>query len=124
MSLQTKTLHQLRSIAQGYGIGDIFAKTETQLRQEIELKQVEQLPKPEIVIPQPEYDARLMTRPPAKRSDKDLIQEGLKEYIARGLRLTFPDEETWQMQYSKKIDTGTIRMPLRHVLNCAAKLIA
>lgn len=119
-----KDLHKLRSIAQGYNIPDIFAKTENQLRQEIELKQIEHLPKQKEVIPHNPYDARLMTRPPAKKSNRDSILELLQEHIRRGLHVDFPDEETWEMRYAKKIDTGNIRIPLRTILQCANKVMA
>jgi hypothetical protein len=121
-ALAAKSLTQLRSIAQGYQIADIFQKTNVQLIQEIELKQKQMLPKPEVVIPKPEYDARLMTKPPAKSSDQDAISDLLKTHVASGLHLSF-DEERWYMKHGKKTDEGTLRMPLRTVLNCADRIL-
>lgn len=120
--LETKSLHQLRQIAQGYGIADIFAKTDTQLRQAIGLKQQEMQPKatPEPVkIP---YDARLMTRPPSKICTPETLRELLDTHIKQGLHITFTDEE-WFMSCGKKTDTGTLRQPLRNVLECANRLL-
>lgn len=120
--LRKKTIHQLRAIAQGYGIPDIFSKTDIQLIQAIELKQGEMVPDKLPPIPPPEYDARLMLKPPAKKSSQRDIQELLAPHVARGLHLSF-DEERWYMKYDKRTDEGTLRMPLRVVLGCANKVI-
>lgn len=116
--LRKKSITDLRAIAQGYGIPDIFKKTDIQLIQAIELKQKDMTPEPEASIPQPQYDARLMDKPPAKKSDRQLIRELLQNHLNAGLHLSFTDEE-WHMKHGKKSDSGTIRMPLRTVLNCA-----
>ncbi len=121
--LQGKSLTELRGIAQGYGIVDVFKQTENELRQSISLKQQEMQPKPKIEIPKPEYDARLMTKPPSKKSDQELALEMLAPYIARGLHLTFPTPEEWHMRMGKKEDTGTVRMPLRTLLSCADRMM-
>jgi len=121
--MQGKSLHELRAIAQGYGISDIFSKTDIQLRQDISLKQAEMQPKPEIVIPKPEYDARLMTRPPSKKSDRELAEEMLAPYVARGLTVTYPTPEEWHMRMGKKEDTGTLRMPIATLLACAERMV-
>ncbi len=121
--LQDKSIHELRQIAQGHGIGEIFSMDMIQLRQAIEQKQIEMLPKPEIVVPRPEYDASLMTKPPSKKTDQAEMEKLLQAHIARGLVLTFPDQENWQMQFGKVTDSGTMRMPSRVVLNCAEKVM-
>jgi hypothetical protein len=120
--LEQKSLHQLRQIAQGYGIPDIFAKTDVQLRQLIGLKQQEMQPKP---TPEPvkiPYDARLMTRPPSKICTPETLRELLDTHIKQGLHITFTDEE-WSMVWGKRTDSGTMRQPLRNVLECANRLI-
>lgn len=121
--LRDKSLHELRAIAQGYGIEDLFSKDAKQLTQDIELKQVAMIPEPAIVIPRPEYDARLMTKPPAKHSNVDDLMDLLKPYIERGMRFKLVDEETWEMACGKVTDTGSLRMPLRVILGCAAKVM-
>jgi len=54
--LDGKSLTELRQIAQGYGVSDLFQKTDIQLKQAISLKQKEMQPKPEIVIPKPKEE--------------------------------------------------------------------
>ncbi len=117
-SLREKSLHQLRGIAQSYGIGDIFSKDAKQLAQAIEFHQQELIPDVVIDIPKPEYDARLMTKPPSRRSDEESIRELLAQHVDQGLHLSF-DHERWYMKFGKKTDEGTVRMPLRTVLSCA-----
>lgn len=117
--LKQKSLTELRGIAQSFGISDIFSKTNIQLAQEIELKQQKLIPPVAPPIPKPEYDARLMTRPPSKTSNQDDIIALLKDHISRGLHVTFPEPDKWEMRFGNKNDSGTTRMPLRTILNCA-----
>lgn len=122
--LLNKSLVELRGIAQSYNIPDIFQKTPIQLIQEIELKQEAAIPVPQVEVPKPEYDARLMTKPPSKKSVREEADALLAPYIARGLRFTVDEnEERWQMVHGKKTDEGTMRMPLRTLLYCARKIM-
>lgn len=124
MSLKNKTIHEIRAIAQGFGIPDLFSKDKDQLLQAISLKQDAMIPEPPIHIPAPQYDARLMTKPPSKKSAQEEVMELLAPHLANGLRIEFDGEEQWSMGFGKKTDAGTLRMPLRHVLMCANKLMA
>ena len=121
--LRAKSLHQLRAIAQGYGVPDIFAKDMNQLIQAIELKQIDMVPDVAPPIPRPEYDARLMSKPPSKSSNQSDILALLEPHIQRGLHITFPELERWHMRHGKKEDTGTTRMPLRVVMDCADRIM-
>ena len=121
-ALETKSLTQLRAIAQSFGVSDIFSKSDNQLRQDIQLKQQDLQPKPVVTIAQPPYDARLMTRAPSKRATREEIEEALKEHIALGLKLSFT-EENWKMSFGAKTDMGTIRMPIRTAIYCANQLL-
>ncbi len=123
--LRKKSIHDLRQIAQSFGIPNIFSKDAVQLSQAIDLRQ-EAMSKPKLPErpPKPEYDARLMTKPPAKMSHKDAILDLLQVHISQGLRVDFPDPERWEMAYGKKTDCGNMRMPLRVLLSCAEKIMA
>lgn len=121
--LLKKSLHELRSIAQGYGVTDVFSKTDNELRQAISLKQQEMAPKPVIEPVKPEYDARLMKRPPAKLCTQESLSSLLAPHIERGMHLTFPSPEEWHMRWGKREDTGTMRQPPRNVLECANRLM-
>jgi hypothetical protein len=113
---------ELRGIAQSFSVADIFSMDKPHLIQAIEAKQLGMMPKPEVVIEKPAYDARLMTRPPSRLSDADAITALLSEHIARGLKLSF-SEEQWFMSCGKVTDQGTLRMPLRTVMQCANKVM-
>jgi len=123
MTLRDKSLTQLRGIAQSFGVQDIFSKTDIQLIQAIELKQKKLLPEKQTETPKPEYDARLMTKPPSKKSSKDEAFELLQPFIERGMKFTW-DDEHWHMQHGKREDTGSVRIPLRILLKCAEKIMA
>lgn len=123
MSLHKKSLTDLRAIAQSYSIPDIFKKTDIQLIQAIELKQQAIVPSAKIAIPRPEYDARLMDKPPAKSGTRHSVEELLSAHVKAGLHLSFTEEQ-WEMRHGKKSDSGTLRMPLRVILQCAERVMA
>ena len=123
MSLSTKSLTELRGIAQMVGVADIFSLSRAHLLQAIELKQSAIAPMPVVELPeQPMYDARLMSMPPAEISEREEIEELLEPYVARGLRIKF-DDERWYMAIGAKTDEGTLRMPLRVVLRKAQEIM-
>jgi len=124
-SIQSKSITELRAIAQGYGVDDIFKKDQTQLLDAIRQKQTNMQPEPEIVIPKPEYDARLMSRPPAKNINNDWALELMQPYIARGLTFSIDENgERWSMKCGKKNDEGTMRMKPMTLLQCADRVIS
>lgn len=121
--LDHMSIHQLRAIAQSFGVPDVFKLDTNQLIQAIHLKQetlVTPAPQP---VPRPEYDARLMWKVPSQTCTQEEATEVLQGHMERGLHVTFPDPDRWHMQYGKKEDTGTLRMPLRTLLNCADKML-
>lgn len=111
-------------MAQAFDVADIFEKDAAHLAQEIELKRnIEVFPKL-LIPPKPVYDARLMTKPPSKRSSAEEIVELLAPHIQLGLKLEFDENaERWLMRCGKKSDEGTMRMPLRTILSCAENLM-
>lgn len=122
--LNEKTLTELRTIAQGLGVGDIFSKSPNQLIQDIELKHKELIPQPKIPAPPlAPYDARLMTAQPGAMCDKESLMELLEPYIKRGLKVEIGDEN-WKFSFGKKNDMGTLRMPLRTALKKAAEVLS
>ena len=123
MSLVSKSLIELRGIAQSLDVPDVFKKDQTQLIQAIEMKQKALMPEPKVEVPLPAYDARLMTKPPSKKTTEEEITELLQPYIARGLHVKFSDEQ-WFMTFGRKSDEGTLRMPMRIVLRCAERIMA
>ncbi len=120
--LRDESIHKLRGMAQAFGITDIFEKDAIHLAQEIELKQQKLVPPPIALPPRPEYDARLMTKPPSKQSTPMAITTLLEPHIKMGLKLRF-DNEHWFMASGIKNDTGTLRMGLRHILDAAERVM-
>lgn len=121
--LRTKSLTELRGIAQSFGIDAIFSKDQNQLIQDIELKQGGMVPQSIPLPPKPEYDARLMSKPPSRTSSQNEVEMLLMFHVKRGLILTFPEPETWAMAFEKRTDTGTLRQPLRNILTCADRIM-
>lgn len=120
--LNNKSIHELRGMAAAYGVPDVFQKDAKQLIQAIELKQTDLIAPIIPLPPRPEYDARLMTKIPSKRSNVAEIEEILAPLVKQGMHLRF-DEESWYVSHGKKNDCGSIRIPLRHVLYAAEKVM-
>ena len=120
--LLKKSVHDLRIMAQAFGVTDIFEKDHKQLAQDIELKQQNTFtPKVELP-PRPAYDGRLMTSTPSETSSPLELTELLEPHIALGLNLSFQDEH-WFMRFGKREDSGTLRQPLRNILTCAENVM-
>jgi len=111
--LLSKSLTELRGIAQSFGVSDIFKKDQLQLVQAIEMKQQSLAPVPKIEIPK--------TNAPDPESVEEIEQQ-LKPYIDRGLRVRFSDTQ-WFMSCGSKNDEGTLSMPMRQILKCADEVI-
>lgn len=118
----SKSVTDLRQIALSFGIKDVFSKPRHILVQEIEQKQIEKVTPPLPDIPKPEYDSRLRNKPPSFKSDEKKIEEILEPHKKLGLKISY-DEEHWYMRFKDRTDQGALRMPLRHVLNCANRLM-
>lgn len=123
MSLQDKSITELRTIAQGLGVAGILSKTSSQLISAIEAKKETifevKPPAPETII----IDSRLRDAPPAESVTEDMLLEVLLPFINRGLIVEFPDEYTWEMINGKRTDTGTMAQPLRNVVRCAERIM-
>lgn len=122
VELRKRSIHDLRVMAQAFGVTDIFEKDAVHLAQEIELKQQKLIPPPVVLPPRPEYDARLMTKRPAQRTTATEVVEMLATHVKRGLKLSF-ENENWFMYSGIKSDTGSLRMPLRVILTCAENVM-
>jgi hypothetical protein len=123
MQLRDKPLVELRGMAQAFGVTDIFEKDATQLAQEIELRRDRMAQDAAPKLPErPVYDARLMVTHRDKKSAPNDITALLEPHISMGLKLRF-DDERWYMAWGERNDEGTLRMPLRHVLDCAERIM-
>lgn len=116
--MKSKSLIELRGIAQSLNIPDIFQKDQVQLIQAIELKQQGFMPKPEAAIPHV-----IIVDKAKDTTDTNAIKNMLEPFIQRGLHLSF-DATRWYMKHGKRTDEGTLTMPLRVVLRCAEKIFA
>lgn len=121
MTLEAETLTRLRALAQSLGHKNPFGEDRVKLIQYIQLQQEQTTPKRE-PVPPVEYDARLMTKPPAKKSTVNELEILLEPYKKRGLHVRY-DEERWYFRYDRRTDEGPLRMPLRSVLRCADAII-
>lgn len=123
MSLENKSVTELRGMAQAFGVPDIFGKTAAQLRDAIEARTEKMAA--EALPPIPErlpYDARLLITHKDKTFQPTALVALLERHILTGLSLRF-DEESWHMSYRGMTDCGSLRMPIRHAYAAAEKLM-
>lgn len=118
-----KSITELRGLAQALGVKFTFADTAQKLQQLIDVQAAELIAP---VTPPPSYvpeDARLRTKPPAKESNREMLEQMLSEHIERGLHVTYPGPDLWNMKFGVKEDSGTLRCPPRVIVNAADKLM-
>lgn len=118
MKLLNQSIHKLRSIAQGYGIHNLFGMDKNSLVQAIELKQHKMFP-----VDQVTPKVQFIYATPDRPMNKDGIKELLEAHIEKGLNLSFPDADSWQMSFRNKEDAGSMTMPVWSIVACAERLM-
>ncbi len=121
--LEKKSITELRGIAQAIGCKYEWADDKKIIIQKIQLKQNAALPKPviEMRYEQPD-DQRLRSLPPSKVSDEKVIRDMLAPLVVNGLKFEVTNGE-WVMRHGVKEDTGNMRMPPRHILRAAERMM-
>lgn len=119
---RNKNITDLRQIAISFGVKDVFGLSREELEAGIIAAQEEMARPARVELVKPEYDARLMNKPPSKRVNPDELRVILGAYVLAGLELSF-DAEMWYMELGERTDQGSLRMPMSAVLRCAQKLI-
>jgi len=118
----SKSITELRGIAQAIGVPFSFGDTAIILQQKIDNKVKVEYTPPE---PPPAYvpmDARLRNKPPSRELPEQEIRIILSSHIERGLHFDV-DQDTWTMRHGDKTDTGTMHCPPRTILQCADKIM-
>ena len=118
-----KSIVELRGIAQAIGAKYSFGDDANKLQRAIDKRLAERIPEPPPLEESTPMDHRLRSKPPARGITQRQLDEALSDHKGRGLKLYFPKEETWQISFNKKHDSGTLRMPLRVILKCADEIL-
>jgi hypothetical protein len=108
MTLETKSIHELRGIAQAVGIKLDWAWNKQKLIDKIDEK----------TKPPPKPMPQISDEP--KNGDQESLVKALAIYA--GMVITFPTEDTWQMNCGRKQDSGTMHMPVHAIMECARRL--
>lgn len=123
MTLELRSIHELRGMVSAMGGRLDFGDDKKKLAAKIKSMLDAQLPQPQVMIPDMPEDMRLRIVPPARNLPRDQVIAALSEYTERGMRLSFPRPDQWRMEFMKKHDTGTMRMPLRVIVGCAQQVM-
>lgn len=118
MSLEKKSLPELRAIAQSMGLGMRTDLDRGALLQQIRLHTMDAAPlpaQPVVLNIQNVPDDRILT--------PELVEKSLAPFSDLGLRISFPDATTWEMRCGEKKDSGTLSMSLWSVIQCAKSLV-
>lgn len=114
-ALEQRSLTELRAMASAVGVSVSFSDTKANLikaiRKTVDAKASKPLPFVPIGIK------------PEEGSSQANIVNTLKPLIDRGLIVKFPDETTWHFERNKKVDSGTMNMPLLSIVRCAEAIL-
>lgn len=123
-TLESKSITQIRGIASAIGLKVNFGDGKDKLLGLVQEKLKADLPRPVLPPPLTPQDTRLMDSPPLHRVNRTQLEDALRDYIRRGLVITYPSNDLWHMRVGKREDSGPMRMPLRHVLQVARDLFS
>lgn len=113
--LHDLSIVELRAMASAVGVTVSFADTKPKLvdaiRKTVDAKAAKPLPFAPIGIK------------PEEGSSQANIITALKPLIDRGLIVTFPDADSWHLERNRKIDSGSMNMPLITIVRCAEAML-
>lgn len=118
MSLQKKSIHELRTIYQAMGGEVLWQDGKEHLLQKINLHVTNKIAQPEKPI---QIDIKQDSNAPV--STPEMIEKALEGFKELGLHLSFPDERTWEISCHTKKDSGSVYMPLWNIIQCAREVV-
>lgn len=121
--LESKSITELRGMYSSMGGNVNFSDSKNVLITKIGLRISDRMPKVEPIQTAVPEDQRLRTVAPAENMDQQSVLDALKPFVDAGLRLWFPESDSWQMSFGKKMDSGSLRIPLRVIVNCAREVM-
>lgn len=110
------SIHQLRAKCQSNGIKFDFADDALILAQKLEQVENASAYKPETVVLHP------IIQPEHTQTDEERILMWLDGHIKAGLNVSFING-AWRMTMGKREDTGSLHMPIKHVLAAADRML-
>jgi hypothetical protein len=118
MSLERKTLSELRAIAQSVGIVPDFSVGKDALLQQMRGHVQKQTP-----LPVQPVQINIVNQPDDRMLTQSQVEEALKDFRNLGLIITFPDAATWAMECSGKKDSGSMTASLWTIIGCAKEVV-
>ncbi len=112
MSLELKSIYELRGIAQAVGVKVDWGWNKLKLIEKINNKVLPPLKPPPKFSDKPKPIGGLITQ--------TILVDALKGF--RELVVTFPMDDIWQLNYGKRQDSGSMNMPLFSIIRCAKAL--
>ena len=118
MSLEKKSLVDLRGIAQSLGVMPNWKDDKAKLIGKIRASAEKQYTPPSKAI---------VITTPVQATGQALTQKQVTDALAGfhdlGLHVSFPDKDTWSLYCNKKEDSGTMYQSLWSVISCAKELV-
>lgn len=118
MSLQKKSLTELRTIYQAMGGEVEWGDGKEHLLQKISLHVNAKIQQPEKSI---QIDIKQDSNAPV--STPEMIEKALEAFKDLGLHISFPDERTWEIYCNQKRDSGSVYMPIWNIIQCAREVV-
>lgn len=121
--LEERSITELRSMAQAMGAAFDFKDDKNAVMKIIRDHMAAKVPKPRTLEPLMPADTRFITHEIPDPIEQNAIVNALAEYTSRGLVLTFPTVDTWQISRDNRQDSGTTRAPLVDIVRCAREVM-
>lgn len=124
-ALRAKSVTALRTIADSFGVRDIFNLDKAALIQAIEAKRAYSDDKKQrdeidrIVFRQKDFLSR---QQPVDAPTELQVLDVLEPCLQRGLRVSF-EGGRWYMECGGRTDEGSLTMPLRVIVECAGNIL-
>ena len=118
MSLGKKSLTELRAIAQSMGMIPRLDIGKEHLIQEIQghVSAKVQMPPRPIEINIKNDSANPLVTP-------EQVEKAMEGFKQLGLKVSFPDKDTWELSCNERKDSGSMHIPLFAIVGCARELI-
>lgn len=104
---------KVMSYAANLGMGTPFNEKKADLINRVVMVQSSAI---EPKKPEPE---KIVVVQAVEKPDQEEVRKALQSFVDRGMVLTFPDENSFQIEYKAKRDSGTLHQPLKSIVRVA-----
>jgi hypothetical protein len=118
MSLQKKSLTELRSLAQNMGM-----LPRLDIGKEHLIQEIQNYAGAKIMTPPRPIEINIKNESANPLVTPEQVEKALDGFKQLGLSVTFPDKDTWEISCNTRKDSGSMYIPLFAIIGCAKELV-